>query len=90
LIEGLKAVKDWNPDRLEVYLDSKLVVEQVTGRWKVKEPDLKELHKQASELLQEFGDRATIQHVGREKNRGADKLVNMALDERVQKPKSGG
>ncbi len=90
LIEGLKAVKDWKPDKLEIYLDSKLVVEQLAGRWKVKEPDLKELHKQASELLQEFGDRATIQHVGREQNRGADKLVNLALDARVKKPKFGG
>src|SRR2546429_6406589 len=32
LIDGLKAVKDWRPDRLEEFLDSKLVVEQVTGK----------------------------------------------------------
>ena len=87
LIEGLKAVADWKPDRLEVYLDSKLVVEQVNGKWRVKEPELKELHKRATELLQQFGDRVTVSHVGREENRGADKLVNMALDERVKKPK---
>jgi len=90
LIEGLKAVADWKPDRLEVYLDSKLVVEQVNGKWRVKEPELKELHKQATELLQLFGDRVTVSHVGREENRGADKLVNMALDERVKKPKPSG
>ncbi len=90
LIEGLKAVADWKPDRLEVYLDSKLVVEQVNGKWRVKEPELKELHKQATELLQQFGDRVTVSHVGREENRGADKLVNMALDERVKKPRASG
>jgi ribonuclease HI len=90
LIEGLKAVADWKPDRLEVYLDSKLVVEQVNGKWRVKEPELKELHKQATELLQQFGGRVTVSHVGREENRGADKLVNMALDERVKKPKPSG
>ena len=90
LIDGLKAVADWKPDRLEVFLDSKLVVEQVNGTWKVKEPELKELHKQATELLKQFGDRVTISHVGREENRGADKLVNMALDERVKKPKASG
>jgi ribonuclease HI len=90
LIDGLKAVADWKPDRLEVYLDSKLVVEQVNGKWRVKEPELKELHKQATELLQQFGDRVTVSHVGREENRGADKLVNMALDERVKKPKASG
>ena len=90
LIEGLKAVADWKPDRLEVYLDSKLVVEQVNGKWRVKEPELKELHKQATELLQRFGDRVTVSHVGREENRGADRLVNIALDERVKKPKASG
>ncbi len=90
LIEGLKAVADWKPDRLEVYLDSKLVVEQVNGKWRVKEPELKELHKQATELLKQFGDRVTVSHVGREEKRGADKLVNMALDERVKKPKASG
>ena len=35
LIEGLEAVREWRPDRVEVFLDSKLVVEQVAGRFKV-------------------------------------------------------
>jgi ribonuclease HI len=82
LIDGLKAVVEWKPDRLEVLLDSKLVVEQVNGRWKVKEPDLKELHRLALELLKPFGDRATVHHVERAQNKAADKLVNMALDAR--------
>jgi ribonuclease HI len=43
LIEGLKAVSEWKPDRLEIFLDSKLVVEQVNGRWKVKEARLQPL-----------------------------------------------
>ncbi len=90
LIEGLKAVADWKPDRLEVYMDSKLVVEQVRGNWKVKEPDLKQLHAQAVELLKQYGDRVSIQHVARAENQVADKLVNMALDERVKKPKFRG
>ena len=88
LIEGLKAVTDWNPDRLEVYLDSKLVVEQVNGNWKVKEPELKLLHARATELLKQFGERVSVRHVGRGQNKIADKLVNMALDERVKKPRA--
>jgi len=36
LIEGLNAVSEWKPDRVEVYLDSKLVVEQVRGNYRVK------------------------------------------------------
>jgi ribonuclease HI len=90
LIEGLKAVADWSPDRLEILLDSKLVVEQVNGRWKVKEPELQQLHRHAKELLKPFGDKVTIRHVERSQNRAADKLVNMALDERVKKGKAHG
>jgi ribonuclease H / adenosylcobalamin/alpha-ribazole phosphatase len=89
LIDGLKAIEAWKPDRLEIFLDSKLVAEQVRGKWKVKEPDLQLLHKQATELLEPYGERATITPVPREQNRGADKLVNIALDEHVKKPKSG-
>lgn len=90
LIDGLEAVADWKPDKLEVYLDSKLVVEQVNGKWRVKEPELKELHRQAIELLKAVGDKISIRHVERSQNKGADKLVNMALDEQVRKSKTGG
>jgi ribonuclease HI len=89
LIEGLNAVKDWDPDRLEVYLDSKLVVEQVNGRYKIKAPELLPLHRRASELLSQFKDH-TVTHVEREKNRGADYLANKAIDEKVPKKKFGG
>ena len=84
LIDGLKAVADWKPDRLEVYLDSKLVVEQVKGIYRVRKPELQPLYKEAKELLDGFGD-VEIKHVERENNRGADKLANMALDARVKK-----
>jgi len=90
LIEGLKAMKDWEFDRLDIYMDSKLVVEQVNGTWKVKEPELQGLHRQATDLLKQFGDKVTVQHVAREENRRADKLVNMAIDEKVKKPKPAG
>jgi ribonuclease HI len=90
LIDGLKAIADWKPDSLEVYLDSKLVVEQVNGKWKVKEAGLQELHREAVELLKPYGDRVSVRHVDRGQNKAADKLVNMALDERVKKGKSDG
>jgi ribonuclease HI len=80
LIDGLKAVADWKPDRLEVFLDSKLVVEQMNNRYRIKEPRLQELHKKATGLLEKFPG-ATVAHVEREKNRGADALANMAIDE---------
>jgi ribonuclease HI len=89
LIEGLKAVRDWKPDRIEAYLDSKLVVEQMNDRWRIKAPELQPLHRQAKELLREFPE-WKIEHVEREKNRGADHLANMAIDAHVKKTKFGG
>jgi ribonuclease HI len=84
LIEGLKAVAEWKPDRLEVYLDSKLVVEQVNGRWKVKEARLQALQTKAKELLAGFPE-VEIKHVERERNKAADALANQAIDAQVKK-----
>jgi len=89
LIEGLKAVAEWKPDRLELYLDSKLVVEQVSGRYKIKKPELQVLCRKATELMRSFGE-VDVKHVEREKNKGADALANMAIDEHDKKAKSAG
>jgi ribonuclease HI len=89
LIEGLKAVSEWKPDRLEVFLDSKLVVEQVNGRWKVKEARLQPLQAKAKELMAAFPE-VEIKHVARESNKGADALANMAMDAHVKKPGAPG
>jgi len=89
LIDGLKAVKEWKPDRVEVYLDSKLVVEQVSGKYKTKKPELQQLHAEVTRLLSEFPN-VQVKHVAREENRGADHLANMAIDANVPKKKFGG
>ena len=88
LIEGLKAIREWKPDRVEIYLDSKLVVEQIKGLYKTKEPELQRLHAEARRLLD--GLSYEIKHVVREENRGADHLANMAIDEHVPKKEVGG
>ena len=80
LIDGLKAVAEWKPDRLEIYLDSKLVVEQIKGTYRVKKPELKPLYEEAKKLLGGF-DEVEIAYNERESNRGADDLANRALDE---------
>ena len=84
LIEGLKAVEDWKPDRLEVYLDSKLVVEQMNGAWKIKARELIPLQTEARELVRRFPE-VHIAHVDRSKNKGADHLANLAIDAHVIK-----
>jgi ribonuclease HI len=89
LIEGLKAVRAWNPDRLEIRLDSKLVVEQIKGSYRVKEPQLKELYALATELVREFPD-WNIEHVDREQNKRADHLANMAIDDHVKNAQARG
>jgi ribonuclease HI len=89
VIEGLKAVSEWKPDRLEIRLDSKLVAEQLKGIYRVKEPRLQALHRTAKELLDGFGE-VEIKHVERERNKGADALANIAIDEHVKKPKASG
>ncbi len=86
LIEGLKAVGEWKPDRVEIYLDSKLVVEQMNGAWKIKAQELMPLHREARELLKQF-PAVRIAHVDRSKNRGADHLANLAIDGHMGKPK---
>ena len=88
LIEGLKVVKEWKPDRVEIFLDSKLVVEQIEGRYKIKEPELQRLHAEAVSLLD--GLPHEIKHVPREENRGADFLANKAIDEKIPKKKKFG
>src|ERR1700722_5159643 len=65
--------------RLRVYSDSQLIVNQIKGLYKVKHPDLRQLHERAKKqaaTLETF----TIQYVPREQNRDADDLANAALD----------
>jgi ribonuclease HI len=80
LIEGLNAVSEWTPDRVEVYLDSKLVVEQVRGNYRVKNAALAPLHARALQLIAALPE-VEVRHVEREKNKGADALANRAIDE---------
>jgi ribonuclease HI len=90
LIDGLKAVEAWKPDRLEIYLDSQLVVEQMRGAYRIKKPELQDLAKEAQSVVGRFLD-VEFKHVEREQNRGADALANKAIDEHlgIKKPGRG-
>lgn len=67
---------------LEFKMDSKLVVEQVSGNWKIKEPSLKPLVAKIHALLSDFPQH-TFAHIPRAENFEADALVNQALDEQL-------
>lgn len=78
LIAGLKLAAEFAPDAdVEVRMDSKLVVEQMSGRWKIKHPDMRPLAMEANRLAP-FG--TTYTWVPRERNSHADRLANEALD----------
>jgi ribonuclease HI len=62
--------------------DSELVARQLTGEYRVKKEDLRQLHAQAKQALEGF-DRWSIRTVRREQNEVADALVNEALDARA-------
>lgn len=79
LIAGLDDAVKMGATEVSVLMDSKLVVEQMSGRWKVKHPDLVELHAQAQALASQFR-RITYSWVPRSRNSHADRLANEAMD----------
>lgn len=79
LIAGLDAAVGLGATEVDAYLDSKLVVEQMSGRWRVKHPDLAPLHQEAKELARKF-DSISFTWIPRDKNSHADRLANEAMD----------
>ncbi|WP_185291934.1 bifunctional RNase H/acid phosphatase [Mycolicibacterium litorale] len=79
LIAGLEEAANLGATEVAVSMDSKLLVEQMSGRWKVKHPDLIPLHRQARELAHRF-DRVTYSWIPRSRNAHADRLANEAMD----------
>ncbi len=81
LLIGLALAREFAPERLEVRLDSELVVRQLSGQYRVRHPGLIPLHRKAQELLRAFPNHRVL-HVMREQNTRADELSNRAIDER--------
>lgn len=79
LIAGLEQAAEVGATEVGVAMDSKLVVEQMAGRWKVKHPDLASLHARARELATGF-DAVTYTWIPRAQNSHADRLANEAMD----------
>jgi len=79
LLLGLERAAALGATEVEVINDSELIAHQVTGRYKVKHPDMKPLHAEALGALGGF-ERWSIRPVPRAQNADADALVNQALD----------
>ncbi|WP_431961215.1 bifunctional RNase H/acid phosphatase [Actinacidiphila sp. bgisy160] len=79
LIAGLRAAHALDPQaRVRVRMDSKLVVEQMSGRWKIKHPDMRPLAAEAKAVLP--AEQVSYEWIPREKNKHADRLANEAMD----------
>jgi probable phosphoglycerate mutase len=79
LLEGLRAAVDIDPDAdIEARLDSKLVVEQMSGRWAIKNDTLRRIALQARDVVPR--ERVSFTWVPREKNKAADALANESMD----------
>ncbi|MCH9732616.1 MAG: bifunctional RNase H/acid phosphatase [Actinomycetia bacterium] len=88
LIAGLEEAAVLGATDVEVYLDSKLVVEQMAGRWRVKHPDLAPLYQQAKDLARKF-DCVSYTWIPRARNSHADRLANEAMDAAAELAESG-
>jgi probable phosphoglycerate mutase len=85
LIAGLTAAAELGAREVDVRMDSKLVVEQMSGRWQIKHPGLRPLAAEAAALMRRF---ATVRFgwIPRERNKLADALANKAMDAAASKP----
>ena len=82
LVAGLEAVRELDPEAtVLVKMDSKLVVEQMSGRWKIKHPDMRALAMKARDVLPY--ENVEYQWIPRAENSRADALLNMVLDSRT-------
>jgi probable phosphoglycerate mutase len=85
LIAGLEEAAKLHATEVAVSMDSKLVVEQMSGRWRVKHPDLAELNATARALASQF-ERVSYQWIPRAENSHADRLANEAMDAAAEQP----
>ncbi|MFI7608967.1 bifunctional RNase H/acid phosphatase [Micromonospora sp. NPDC049366] len=85
LIAGLEAAAELGAAEVDVRMDSKLVVEQMCGRWQIKNAGLRPLAARAADLVTRF-DAVRFGWIPRERNRHADALANAAMDGAASAP----
>jgi ribonuclease HI len=81
LIVALEEAAKLGARHVQIRGDSELIIKQMKGVYRVKNPDLRKLHERASGLLGRF-DSASLEHNLRQKNELADKLANLAMNRR--------
>ncbi len=81
LLFALQKCKELSEKDIKIHLDSELVVRQMQGIYKTKNPELQKIKQQVDSLKKDFSS-IEFNHVPREKNKMADKLANQALDQK--------
>jgi ribonuclease HI len=89
LLLGLREAKRLRGDRIQIFTDSQLVERQIKGVYRVKDPNLRALHRTVIENLKTFSS-FEIESVPREENEQADRLANQAIQRRVAKEEGKG
>lgn len=86
MLFGLFTLQNWyaKGDRLQIFSDSLLVVQQLNGAYKVKHDHIRLLHTLAYRLLHQM--KGAITHIPREQNEHADRMANEAFDEKKPAP----
>lgn len=88
-LRGLEAAHDLGARSVLLRSDSRLLVEQLSGRFKVKNPTLIRLHSEVRAVARRFSGGVAYEHVPREFNREADRMANRGVDEWVAGEGSG-
>lgn len=79
LLNGLRVAAELGATKVDVRMDSKLVIEQMSGRWKIKHPDMQQLALKCKEVAEGFSE-VTYTWIPRKENARADELANIAMD----------
>ncbi len=88
-LEGLILARELGAESITLRSDSKLLIEQLSGRYRVKSPTLVRLHREIMQLLASFRD-VRLEHTPRERNVEADSLANQGVDRWLAEGGSGG
>jgi probable phosphoglycerate mutase len=80
VIEGLRKALDLGAARVHLRSDSQLLINQLTGAYRVRTAHLVPLHAEVRQLAGRFGGGVTYEHVPRERNTEADRLANVGVD----------
>jgi len=80
-LHGIRRGIELGATEIELRMDSNLVVEQLSGNFKIKNPELKIIFSEIQELLRNWTGKIQYIHIRRELNKEADRLSNVAMDE---------